>query len=162
MRTTDFRLFQKMEFTKEHRTLLADMLREQRKVQGDLNSKIDRCRLLCIAYVDDQPAAIGAIKEATQSDFEPAKSDLTALADKFHWELGYVFTRPAHAGEGLASRIVRMLLNAYGDDPIMASTEACMNPGMVRILEGSGFRTFGKPWKSAIHDNMLALFLRNG
>lgn len=162
MKTTDLRLFEEREFTEEHRVLLADMLCEQNKVRGNLNSKIDRCKLLCVAYVDDQPVAIGAIKETTQSDFEPTKADLRALADKFQWELGYVFTRPAHEGAGLASRIVCMLLSAYGDGPIMASTEVCMNPGMVRILERSGFRCFGKPWKSAIHDNMLALFLRNG
>jgi GNAT superfamily N-acetyltransferase len=160
MRTIDFRLLEKTEFTENHRTLLADMLREQGKVQGDLSCKIDRCRFLCVADVDDQPAAIGAIKEMTKSDFDSTKADLPALANEFQWELGYLFTRPAHEGKGLASQVVRMLLSEYGEGPIMASTEVCMNPRMVRILEKNGFRTFGKPWKSGIHDNMLGLFLR--
>lgn len=34
------------------------------------------------------------------------------------------------------------------------------NPAMVRMLEKMGFRLFGKPWKSGIHDNYLGLFLK--
>lgn len=42
----------------------------------------------------------------------------------------------------------------------MASTEVSANPRMVKILEKSGFRFFGRPWKSSIHDNYLGLFLK--
>jgi hypothetical protein len=160
MTKVEFTLFAKSEFTDQHRTILAEMLREQGKVRGDFDKKIDRCRILCIASIDSHPVAIGAIKESTKSDFDSAKADLPALADEFEWELGYLFTRPASKDKGLASQVVRMLLAAYGDAPIMASTEICMNPGMVRILEKNGFRVFGKPWQSGIHRNMLGLFLR--
>jgi len=42
----------------------------------------------------------------------------------------------------------------------MASTEISANPRMVGILEKNGFRHYGKPWKSSLHDNFLGLFLK--
>ncbi len=42
----------------------------------------------------------------------------------------------------------------------MASTEISVNPGMVKILESNGFKLFGKPWKSSIHEHFLGLFLK--
>jgi GNAT superfamily N-acetyltransferase len=160
MMTIEFKLLEKSEFTKEDGRLLAKMLREQGKVQGGLTTKIERCRFICVARIDGEPAAIGAIKQMTKSDFGSAKADLPRSADNFQWELGYLFTYPQREGKGLASQIVRMLLDAHGKEPIMASTEVSKNPGMVRILEKNGFKASGKQWKSAIHGNLLGLFLR--
>ena len=160
MTKLEFSLFDKTEFTDKHRAILAEMLSKQRKVQGDPNTKIDRCHFLCIVSINSKPVAVGAIKDPTKPDFDPKYADLPKLADKFQAELGYLFTCKEVEGKGLATHVVRMLLSAYGDRPIMASTEVCMNPYMVRILEKSGFKAFGKPWKSEIHGNMLGLFLR--
>jgi RimJ/RimL family protein N-acetyltransferase len=66
------------------------------------------------------------------------------LAEQFEWESGYLFTVNGHNGKGLASTIVRMLLDAYGNDNLMASTEIFENPGMVKILERNGFRSYGR------------------
>ncbi len=150
----------KEHLTDEHRQLFSDMLKEQGKVKGKLNTKADRCRFICIAKIDGKPVGIGAIKERTESDFNENKSGLVHLKDEFEWELGYLFTQEAVAGRGIASNVVRLLLQESGSGNLMASTEISANPGMVRILEKNGFVRLGNPWKSEIHDNFLALFLR--
>ncbi|MBK8163121.1 MAG: GNAT family N-acetyltransferase [Gammaproteobacteria bacterium] len=138
----------------------AEALRRQGKVQGDLSKKADRCKLLCIARIDEEVVGIGAIKTKTKSDFSEQKADLSELSDDFDWELGYLFTDPEHTRKGIAGNVAKLLVDAHGQDNLMASTEVSANPGMVRILETLGFRHYGKPWKSAIHDNYLGLFLR--
>ncbi|WBA16713.1 GNAT family N-acetyltransferase [Salinivibrio proteolyticus] len=139
---------------------MAKALKRQGKVQGDVSEKADRCKLLCIARIDDEVVGIGAIKVRTKSDFSEQKADLSKLSDDFDWELGYLFTDPAHTGKGIGRNIARLLVDAYGQENLMASTEVSANPRMVKILEALGFRHYGKPWKSAIHDNYLGLFLR--
>ena len=56
--------------------------------------------------------------------------------------------------------IAKLLLEKYGKDNLMASTEITANPAMVSILQKNGFRLYGKPWKSGIHENDLGLFLK--
>lgn len=160
MTTLHFALFRAPNFKVDQCSILAEMLREQGKVKRPSENKTDRCHLLCIATIDDHPVAIGAVKQKTRADFSAEKADLPELASEFEWELGYLYTRRAYEGRGICSTIVRVLLDAYGDGPIMASTEISANPGMVKILERHGFRLFGKPWKSNMHDNFLGLFLR--
>lgn len=144
----------------EHRKLVSDLLQKQGKVQGELKSKAGRCKMICIAKVDSKVVSIGAIKPKTESDFSNCKAGLTELADQFEWELGYLYTENGFGGKGIASTIVRLLIENYGNDNLMASTEISENPIMVRILEKNGFRLFGKPWKSKIHENYLGLFLK--
>lgn len=56
--------------------------------------------------------------------------------------------------------IAKLLIEEYGKENLMASTEVKANHAMVHLLEKSGFRLFGKPWKSAIHENYLGLFIK--
>ncbi|MDO8787831.1 MAG: GNAT family N-acetyltransferase [Sulfuritalea sp.] len=142
------------------RDIFAAMLRKQGKVKGELATKADRCKLICVARIDGNVVAIGGIKKKTASDFDYDKAGIPDLAKEFEWELGYLYTDSGHGGRGLASTIVRLLIDAYGKGSLMASTEIAANPAMVRILEKQGFRLFGKPWKSSIHDNHLGLFLK--
>jgi GNAT superfamily N-acetyltransferase len=148
------------DFNKNHRGILASLLKKQRKVQGDFDQKIDRCKLICIAWVDNDVAAIGAIKEKTLLDFSAEKAGLPDLSDDFEWELGYFYTQEKYAGKGIASMIAKLLIEEYGKENLMASTEITANPAMVNILQKNGFRLFGKPWKSNIHENYLGLYLK--
>ena len=150
----------KKQLTDQIRDTFTAVLKRQGKVQGDLSSKADRCRWLCIAKIDGEVAGIGAIKIKTQSDFSDQKASLPALNSDFEWELGYLYTDPNHTGKGIAKNIVRLLVDSYGEENLMASTEVSANPAMVRILEQQGFRLYGKPWKSNIHENYLGLFLK--
>lgn len=136
------------------------MLRKQGKVNKEPVDKAARCKLICLVRVDGAVVAIGGIKEKTPSDFLNQKSGLPSLADDFDWELGYFYTEEKYCKRGIASNIADLLVAAYGDANLMASTEITANPGMVKILERLGFRLFGKPWKSSRHDNHLGLFLR--
>lgn len=136
------------------------MLRKQGKVKGDLATKADRCKLVCIAKVDGTVIATGGIKPKTASDFTSEKAGVPDLSSEFEWELGYLYTERDYSGRGIGSNVTRLLVEAYGKGNLMASTEITANPAMVRILEKQGFRLFGKPWKSGIHANYLGLFLR--
>ena len=155
-----YRIVHKKDFDASHRDALSSMLQQQGKVGGDLSQKIDRCKLICIASVGDELAAIGAIKEKTESDFSDEKAGLPELSDDFEWELGYFYTQEKYTGKGMASMIAKLLIDEYGTGNLMASTEITANPAMVRILKKEGFLLYGKPWKSQIHDNYLGLYLK--
>jgi len=155
-----YEIIQSKDFDDDHRKIFADMLKMQGKVQGNFNQKIDRCKLICIVKVENEMAAIGAIKHKTQSDFSPEKAGLPELSDDFEWELGYFYTQGKFVGQGIASRIAELLIKEYGEGNLMASTEVTANPAMVNILQKNGFHLFGKPWKSGIHGNYLGLFLK--
>jgi len=155
-----YHIINKNDLTEIHRTVFGTLLKEQNKVRGDLSTKAGRCKVICIVNKNDEPIAIGGIKTKTRSDFNPEKANLSELANDFEWELGYLYTKPAFGGQGIASNVVKLLLNECESTNLMASTEISKNPGMVKILERNGFRHFGKPWKSDIHANFLGLYLR--
>ncbi len=156
----EYDLISKSQITDEVRECFAAALKQQGKVQGDLWAKADRCKFLCIAKIDGKVAGVGAIKIKTKSDFSNEKAGLPKQSSDFKWELGYLYTTPHHAGKGITKNIARMLLDEVGHENLMASTEISANPAMVKILEQLGFRFYGNPWKSNIHNNYLGLFLR--
>ncbi len=156
----DYEIIRKEELTGSIRNMFAKMLEKQGKVKGDLSKKADRCKFLCIVKINDKISGIGAIKEKTESDFSKQKASIPELKDSFQWELGYLYVNPEYSGKGIATNIVRLLIESYGKGNLMASTEISANPAMVKILEKFGFRLYGKPWKSDIHNNHLGLFLK--
>jgi hypothetical protein len=142
------------------RLAFAKALELQGKVKGDLSTKADRCKIICLAKVNEKVVGIGAIKVATEADFSAEKAAIPKLKADFQWELGYMYTYEEYIRKGIAKNIAKLLLQTYGSENLMASTEISANPGMVKILESCGFRLLGKPWKSGIHGNYLGLFLR--
>ncbi len=140
--------------------IFSKMLKKQGKVKGDLLSKAERCKFICIAYLDDEPVAIGGIKPKTRSDFYKKKANIPELEPKFTWELGYLYTVESFNGLGIGSKIVEIIINKFGNENLMASTEIIENPKMVNILTKNGFENFGQTWKSSIHNNELGLFLK--
>lgn len=158
--TLKYDIIYKKDIQEKHRAVFGDLLKRQGKVKGDLLKKADRCKIICIVSLDENPIAIGGIKPKTTEDFQKDKADLLDLEDFFLWELGYLYTDTKHSGKGIASNVSKILLEEFGKENIMASTEITANLGMVKILEKCGFRHYGKPWKSGIHDNFLGLFLK--
>jgi len=136
------------------------MLEEQQKVESPYERKADRCKFICIVTDNEIPIAIGAIKEKTKKDFTSAKANLSEYANKFEWELGYMYVKKGYEGLGIATTIVKKLFTQFGEGNLMASTEITENPGMVKILKKYGFIHYGKTWKSVKHENDLGLFLR--
>jgi RimJ/RimL family protein N-acetyltransferase len=158
--TLEFKIILKENLTESDRQTFADLLKEQGKVKDDLILKADRCKFICIVSKNKKPIGIGGIKEKTKSDFTEQKAYLMSLANQFEWELGYLYTNPKYNGLGIASSIVKILINEYGQGNLMASTEINENPAMVHILNKNGFKHYGNPWKSSIHSNYLGLFLK--
>ncbi len=156
----EFQIIHRNDFQESHRQIFSDLLREQGKVQGDLLSKVDRCKIICIVMSNSEAIAIAGIKKKTNSDFSTEKANVPESSELFDWELGYVYTKDDFNGKGIASTMVKLLLYEYGNENIMASTEISANPVMVRILEKNGFRHYGNPWQSGIHSNYLGLFLK--
>ncbi len=158
--TLKYEIIYRINLQEFHRSVFAGLLNRQGKVKGNLLQKADRCKFICIVSIDKKPIAIGGIKTKTSEDFHKDKADLMDIEKSFEWELGYMYTDQEYLGKGIASNVARILLEEFKEGNIMASTEITANPGMVKILEKNGFRHFGKPWKSGIHENYLGLFLR--
>ena len=157
-----FELIHKKDITDSHRKIFADLLEKQGKVGGDYQIKADRCKTICIVTCDNIPVAIGAIKEKTKSDFSSAKANLVNLENLFEWELGYLYTSQSMTGKGIANQITKLLISDFGNDNLMASTELSANPSMVNILLRNGFKNYGNPFRSQLHNNILGLFLKFG
>ena len=145
-----------------HRRIFAEMLKKQGKVRGPFIEMADRCHLIAITTIDNQPVSIGAIKKKTGSDFYPNKAgDPKNISSQFDWELGYFYTVPKLEGHGFGKHIASSLLKEYGDRNLMASTELTQNPAMVSILNKNGFIRYGQSWQSGMpHGNELGLFLK--
>lgn len=158
--TLKYEIITKSEIKENHRQIVASMLEEQQKVEPPYYRKADRCKFICIVSNSSIPIALGAIKMKTESDFTHEKANLVELSEKFDWELGYLYVNEKYKRRGIASNIVSMLLECFGDGNLMASTEITANPSMMKILERFGFRHYGNPWQSDIHKNYLGLFLR--
>lgn len=156
-----FQLVFRDELEDSHRQIVAKLLEEQDKVNPPHGKKADRCRFICIVTKNEIPIGMGAIKNKTELDFSKEKANLPEFASEFDDELGYIYVKADFEGKGIASTIVRLLLDQFGDGNLMASTEITANPGMVKILERSGFRHYGTPYKSSRpHGNYIGLFLR--
>lgn len=160
MQNIQFKKYSQGSITQEIAEVFVELLKEQGKVQNPNVEKILECREICICYVDEEPAAIGAIKPKTDSVFKPDKANLESMGSEFEWELGYCYTRKKYRNQGLSSNIVRMLLADMSDYNLMASTEIRHDNSMIKILEKHGFRLQGQPWMSAIHGGLLGLFIR--
>ena len=156
-----YQLIFRSELEDSHRQIVAKLLEEQGKVNPPYKEKANKCSFICIVTKDEIPIALGAIKNKTESDFSEEKANLPGLANKFDEELGYIYVKRDFEGKGIASNIIRLLLEQFGDGNLMASTEITANPGMVKILERSGFRHYGRPYKSSRpHGDYIGLFLR--
>ncbi|TDD74866.1 GNAT family N-acetyltransferase [Flavobacterium caseinilyticum] len=156
-----YKIIERESLSDVDRNIFAELLKKQGKVEGDLSLKADRCKEICIAYIDNIPVAIGGIKKKTKSDFGEKKANILICEKDFDWELGYIYTDENYSGKGISSSIVKQLLERNENENLMASTEVEANPFMVKILEKNGFIQKGKTWKSVIHGKNLGLFLRN-
>lgn len=140
--------------------MFCSMLVKQNKVKNPTVDKLNNCKLLCACFLDAKMVSIGAIKPKTTSDFGKAKANLPDQNNNFIWELGYCFTNPGNTGKGYSSMIVKQLIEKFGSQNLMATTELRADNSMGRILGKVGFEQHGATWKSAIHQGEMGLFLR--
>lgn len=64
-----YKIIDKENLTNKDRRRFAELLKRQGKVKGNLLLKADRCKEICIAYVNNIPVAIDGIKKKTITDF---------------------------------------------------------------------------------------------
>jgi GNAT superfamily N-acetyltransferase len=148
------------EFADDEKEIFKDLLIKQKKVRNPTVQKINACFWLCLCFEGGAIVSIGAIKPSTKFDFDKNHADLEALQNEFKVEIGYCYTEPEYGGKGYSSQIVKLLLEKCGPVNVMASTELRSDNRMKAILEKSGFKFYGRPWKSAIHSGLLGLYLR--
>lgn len=160
MASWTFRHAKQNEITDELAYTFLELLKRQGKVQRPTIEKVKRCFQICIAEYNNVPVAIGAVKPKSPSLFMKEKANIVESSNDFEQELGYLYTEQAFEGRGIASLITKMLLHDIEKENVMASTELFANPRMVRILNRNGFAFHGKSWKSVIHKNDLAVFLK--
>jgi hypothetical protein len=77
--TLKYDIIYKNDIQDKHRSVFGDLLKLQGKVKGDLLTKADRCKFICIVSLDEEPIAIGGIKPKTKEDFHKDKADLLNL-----------------------------------------------------------------------------------
>lgn len=136
------------------------LLIQQDKVVNPSIAKISRCKILAAGFVDDEMVCIGAIKPKTASDFTEAKANLSELTNFFEWEIGYFFTKPKHEGNKYSSQLLDSLINDYGSDNLMASTEIRDGNRMINALENRNFVQMGQGWLNSKATETLRLFLK--
>lgn len=136
------------------------LLIQQDKVVNPSIAKITRCKILAAGFVADEMVCIGAIKQKTASDFTEAKANLPELINFFEWEIGYFFTKPNYEGNRCSSQLLDSLINGYGSDNLMASTEIRDGNRMINALENRNFVQMGQGWSNSKGTETLRLFLK--
>lgn len=137
------------------------LLMKQNQVLDPNLTKIKSSKLLCIAYWDNNPIGIGAIKQVYNTPF--AKAGLHELAEIFDYELGYLYILQddLYRGIGLGKVICRLLLKSLGNENIFATTEDNdLNP-MKHILTSLEFQKSGQTYLGSKTEKQIALFLKS-
>jgi len=126
-------------FDHHEKMVFLDLLKAQNRVVNPDLGRVNRCKYLAIALVNEQVVSIAAIKPKTASDFTQHKSNLPEYVDAFNWELGYCYTDPGFLGNGLSSTLVRKLIDCIGEENLMATTETRDCNRMIGILKKMDF-----------------------
>lgn len=112
----------------------------------NLGPRLESAEYLGYAIDSGKMIAVGAIKNPTLRH----KSDIARKSgidlSNFKKELGYLFVRPSHQNQHLATRIAKELLDKV-DGPIFATTRID-NYHSIRLLEKQNFMNEGQPWFS--------------
>lgn len=81
-------------------------------------------------------------------------------AEKFPYELGWVFVLPSARGRRLSGEICTPLLRFAGVGGVFATSDT-KNQAMHKTLARLGFERAGKEWRSRENEGHLALFVRH-
>lgn len=154
-----YHVYSRPEFTELHRQTLAQFLQLQGKITGNLTTKLDRCFFIVIAYQENQPVAIAALKNPTPDAF--TKADLSSQEYDIPYELGYVYVSDSARGQGVSKELVSRLIEQAPNASLMAITEITSNIPMVKTLERAGFKHVGNTWRGVRAQTPLGLMIKN-
>lgn len=121
----------------------------QGQVSGSIDRKIESCSFICIAYSEDIPVGIGAIKQIYKTPF--VKAGIPDLISRYNYELGYIYVvgNEEFRGRGIATSICAELLEILGAENVFATTDESSNNPMKFILNKIGFEKAGNSFRGS-------------
>lgn len=145
--------------TQQQQHYFQKLLKLQDQVEDPSMDKINSCPFLCLAYDNELPIGIGAIKEVYKTPFD--KADVSKLKNNYDLELGYLFVldKKKYRGKGIAKLICKELLNKAGHRNIFATTEESDENAMKWILQKFGFIKTGQTYVGAKTKKNIGLYL---
>lgn len=151
------------DFTSAKKEIFLDQLKEQGQIDKPTLEKINKCPFLCMAYDNNTPIGIGALKKVYKSPFDYAKLNLK-LKDEFNYELGYLYVKDnkKYRGQGIGKSISKLLANVVPNENIFATTELSESNAMLHILKGLGFNISGSPFIGKNTGKTICLMLKFG
>ncbi len=156
----DYKVESPKNLKKEELNLYLSLLKEQGQIDSPSIEKIKSCPFLGMAYEDDRLIGIGAIKQVYKTPF--AKADISELADKYDFELGYIFLidEKKYRGKGIAKLLSIALLEKVNDKNVFATTEESNENPMKFLLQKLDFAKNGKTYTGANTGKQIGLYLR--
>ena len=127
-----------------------------------LEERIKKAESLLFLVQDGCLKGIAAVKNPEKNYKERVfkKAQATVQANKFPFELGWVFVLPSSRGAGFSHKLVEAALSVTNDQAIFA-TSRTDNTAMHKVLKAHGFSCHGKTYASTRDNQQLALFVRN-
>ncbi len=145
--------------TRQQLQYFQKLLKLQGQVRNPSMEKIKSCPFLCLAYHNELPVGIGAIKEVYKTPFE--KANVNELREKYDIELGYIFVldKKTFRGKGIAKSICSALINMTKKKNIFATTEESDENAMKWILKNLGFIQTGQTYIGTTTEKNIGLYL---
>lgn len=145
--------------TEQEKQYFMKLLMLQGQVDKPSIEKLNTCPILCIAYDNELPIGIGAIKQVYKKPFE--KAEIPELKNLFNVELGYIYVldKKKYRGKGIAKKICANLLEKLSSKNVFATTEENIKNPMKYILEKFGFKRAGKTYTGTKTKKTIGLYL---
>jgi len=145
--------------TQEQKLYFQKLLSLQGQIMNASLEKIDSCSFLCLAYDNEIPIGIGAIKQVYKTPFD--KAEVSHLKDSYDFELGYLYIleKGKYRGKGIAKSICTELLNKVKLKNVFATTEESDANAMKWLLQKFGFKKTGKTYEGGKTKKNIGLYL---
>ena len=138
---SDFSELQKQKF--------CSLVSEGGEVADGLRTRVNRAAVLLMVERADTICAVAAIKRPhlhyRDQVFE--KAGYLPLAEKFDFEIGWIFVSQVCRGEGLSSDLVTRALDVLDGKEVFATSRSNNLP-MQHVLKKNGFRQIGAEYAS--------------
>lgn len=135
------------------------LLKLQDQVANPSLEKIISCPLICIAYIQNLPVGIGAIKDIYKAPFDYANT--SELQNLYNNELGYIYVldKKMYRGKGIARNICEQLLEKVRDENVFATTEENDENRMRLMLEKFDFKRVGDTYIGKKSGKKIGLYI---